>query len=268
MRWSKTVTLVEAHAEGETGRIVTSGVTNIPGTTMVDKLSYMNNEGDSLRRFLVCEPRGCAQMSTNLLLPPTRPEADAGMIVLQGDKAHAMSGSNCICTVTVLLETGILKMKEPETTVVLDTPAGLVSARATCSNGKCERVELEMTPCYVDRIDEKIEVEGIGPVQINTAFGGIFYALVDPAQLDLTIQPKSARALVNAGTKIQRAANSQLDIVHPVNEALNGLSYVMFISHTDDGKLKGGHDFAAWTCRSISLWYWEFCPYGTDVCQK
>ncbi len=239
MRWSKSVTMVEAHAEGEVGRVVTSGVMNIPGDTMSDKLAYMNSEGDPLRRFLVCEPRGYAQMSTNLLLPPTRPEADAGMIVLQGDKAHAMSGSNSICLVTVLLETGIIAMKEPETQVVLDTPAGLVSARATCENGKCKRVELEMTPCYVDQIDQVIEVEGLGSVQLTIAFGGIFYALVDPSQLGLAIEPNSARALVDAGSRIQRAANQQLSILHPENSALNGLSYVMFISYTADGSLKG-----------------------------
>ncbi len=239
MRWSKTVTMVEAHAEGEVGRVITSGLINIPGESMVDKLAYMNGEGDSLRRFLVCEPRGYAQMSTNLLVPPTRSDADAGMIVLQGDKAHAMSGSNCICTVTVLLETGIVAMKEPETKVVLDTPAGLVVARATCADGKCERVELEMTPSFVDQMDQEIEVDGLGLVTLSVAFGGIFYALVDPAQLDLEIDPKSARTLADVGSRIQRAANQQLSIIHPENPELNGLNYVMFISQTNDGNLKG-----------------------------
>ncbi len=239
MRWKKSVTMVEAHAEGEVGRIVTSGIIDIPGSTMVEKLNYMNTDGDGLRRFLVFEPRGYAQMSTVLIPPPTVPEADAGMIVLQGDKAHGMSGSNAICTVTVLLETGIVEMKEPETTVVLDTPAGLVSARALCSNGKCQSVELEMTPCYVDQADVEIEVEGFGTVPIDIAFGGIFYALVDPATVDLTIDQESARALVDVGSKIHTAANSQLEISHPEFPALNGLSYVMFISRTADGRLKG-----------------------------
>ena len=239
MHWSKSVTMVEAHAEGEVGRVVTAGVINIPGSTMIEKLHYMNNDGDALRRFLVYEPRGCAQMSTVLLLPSTTPEADAGMIVLQGDKAHAMSGSNAICTVTVLLETGIIEMKEPVTEVVLDTPAGLVSAKAHCLHGKCEHVELEMTPSYVDNMDVEIEVQGYGKVVISIVFGGIFYALVDPSTVGLSIEPDFARSLVDAGSKIQRAANQQLEIFHPEFEALNGLSYVMFISNTDDGKLKG-----------------------------
>ena len=111
MRWSKTVTMVEAHAEGEVGRIVTAGVLDVPGRTIADKLKYLNEVDDSLRRFLVFEPRGAAQMSTCLLFPPTRPDADVGFIILQPDKAHAMSGSNSICLTTVVLETGILPMQ-------------------------------------------------------------------------------------------------------------------------------------------------------------
>lgn len=239
MRWKKSVTMVEAHAEGEVGRVVTGGIIDVPGTTMVEKLNYMNTDGDDLRKFLVLEPRGYAQMSTLLLLPPTVPQADVGMIVLQGDKAHAMSGSNAICTVTTVLETGIVEMREPETSVILDTPAGLVTARAVCSNGKCQSVELEMPPCYVDSSCVEVEVEGIGRIPIDIAFGGIFYALVDPAEVDLVIDRNSAKALVDVGSRIQRAANAQLEIAHPEFPALNGLSYVMFISKTNDGRLNG-----------------------------
>ncbi len=239
MHWSKTVSMVEAHAEGEVGRVVTNGVLDVPGETMVDKLHYMNSDGDALRRFLVFEPRGYAQMSTVLLVPPTLPQAQAGMLVLQGDKAHAMSGSNAICTATVLLETGIVEMQEPQTTVILDTPAGPVSALAQCSAGKCVNVAIEMPPCYVDTLDAKIDVPGFGQVTISIAFGGIFYALVDPAELGLSIEPESARMLVEAGSEIQRAANHQLQISHPEHRALDGLSYVMFISETADGTLKG-----------------------------
>ena len=239
MHWSKFVTMIEAHAEGEVGRVVTAGIVDLPGSTMLEKLDYMNRDGDSLRKFLVFEPRGVAQMSTVLLLPPTDPRADAGMIVLQGDKAHAMSGSNAMCTVTVLLETGILEMHEPETTVVLDTPAGLVTARARCSNAKCESVEVEMTPSFVDTLDAQVHVDGFGTIKIDIAFGGIYYALVDSAQLGLTIEPKNARKLVDAGITIQRAINNQIDIIHPAHSELNGLTYVMLTSKTSNGDLKG-----------------------------
>jgi proline racemase len=239
MRWKKTVTMIEAHAEGEVGRIVTGGVIDVPGQTMLDKMNYINQVDDSLRRFLVFEPRGYAQMSTNLIFPPTQPDADVGFLILQGDKAHAMSGSNSICLVTVLLETGMIEMQEPETIVTLDTPAGLVRARATCKDGKCERVTLEMTLSYADQLDVVVEVEGLGEITVDISFGGIFYALIDPAQFGLKISPENARKLVDLGSRIHRAVNDQLDIRHPLLEGLEGISYVMFVGHDDDGVMKG-----------------------------
>lgn len=239
MRWKRTVTMVEAHAEGEVGRIVTGGVINVPGASMADKLRHLNEVDDSLRRFLVFEPRGAAQMSTCLIFPPTRQDADVGFLVLQGDRAHAMSGSNAICLTTVLLETGMLEMKEPETVVRIDTASGLVVARARCNAGKCESVELEMNPSYVDRLDTRIDVPGLGPVTLDIAYGGIFYALVDAGQLNLEIRPDMARKLVEAGSAIHRAINAQLDIAHPEISAIRGISYVMFTGTNAAGELKG-----------------------------
>lgn len=239
MRWAKTVTMVEAHAEGEVGRIVTGGVIDVPGRSMAEKLRYLNEVDDSLRRFLVFEPRGAAQMSTCLIFPPTRPDADVGFLILQGDRAHAMSGSNSICLVTVLLETGMLPMTEPETIVRIDTASGLVTARAQCRNGKCERVTLEMTPSYADRLDAVVDVEGLGKIKLDIGYGGIFYALIDPAQLGLEIRPEQARKLVEAGSAVHRAVNAQLEIAHPEIEAMRGISYTMFVSRNAEGQLKG-----------------------------
>ena len=239
MQWKKTITMVEAHAEGEVGRIVMSGVNDIPGDTMLEKMNYINQVDDSLRRFLVFEPRGYAQMSTNLIFDPINKDADIGFLILQGDKAHAMSGSNSICLVTVLLETGRIEMKEPETTVILDTPAGIVRATASCKNGKCVRVSLDMTPSYADQLDAIIDVEGLGKVSVDIAFGGIFYALIDPSQFDLKILPENARQLVDIGTRIHRAVNEQLEISHPELESIKGISYTMFVGHDDEGEMKG-----------------------------
>jgi proline racemase len=239
MRWKKTVTMVEAHAEGEVGRIVTGGVIDVPGATVADKLKHLNEVDDSLRRFLVFEPRGAAQMSTCLTFPPTRLDADIGFIILQGDRAHAMSGSNCICLTTVVLETGMLEMTEPETIVRIDTASGLVVARAECRNGKVERVHLQMNPSYADRLDAEVEVPGYGTVRLDIAYGGIFYALVDPAQLGLEITPEMAKRLVEAGSAIHRAVNATLDIRHPEIDAIRGISYVMMVGHNAAGELKG-----------------------------
>ena len=136
-------------------------------------------------------------MSTNLTLPPTRDDADVGLIILPGDRAHAMSASNAICAVTVLLETGRLTMREPETLVRLDTPAGLVTATAACREGKCETVALDMVPSFVEALDVPVEVPGLGTVRADVAFGGVYFALVEAAPLGLEIAPASARRATN-----------------------------------------------------------------------
>ncbi len=235
MRWQKTVTLVDAHAEGEIGRVVTGGAIDVPGKTVLEKMDHINTVDDSLRRFLVFEPRGTAQMSTNLLMPPSRPDADAAFLVLQSDKAHAMSGSNCMCVVTVMLENGMVPMHEPETIVTLETPAGLVTATAACHDGKCETVTLDMPFSYADRLDVALDVPGVGQVRIDISFGGVFYALVDPSHIGLAIAPDQARRLVAAGSEIHRAVNRQLKIAHPEIPSIKGIAYVMFVDRTEDG---------------------------------
>ncbi|HQZ13197.1 MAG TPA: proline racemase family protein [Devosia sp.] len=239
MRWKKTLTMVEAHAEGEVGRIVTGGVIDVPGATIADKLRHLNEVDDSLRRFVVFEPRGAAQMSTVLTFPPTRPDADVGFIILQPDKAHAMSGSNAICLTTVLLETGMLEMKEPETIVRIDTASGLVTARAACKDGKVERVTLEMNPSFAERLDVPVDVPGHGRVMVDIAYGGIYYALCDVEQLGLEIAPDAAKKLVEVGTAIHRALNATLDLRHPEIPEVNGISYVMMTGRNAAGELQG-----------------------------
>jgi len=166
MRWKKTLQLIEVHAEGEVGKVCTSGFPQIPGDSVADKLAWMNStaEGNSIRKLLTLEPRGALAGSINVLLTPSDPKADAAFFVMQADQTHAMSGSNSMCMVTALLETGVVEMQEPETTVVLETAAGLVSATATCKEGKCERVALEMTPAYVEELDAEIETEEWGTI--------------------------------------------------------------------------------------------------------
>lgn len=239
VKWKRTLTLIDAHAEGEVGRVVTAGVPLIPGASMMDKMNYLNEVDDSIRRFCVFEPRGCAQMSTNLLLPPTRQDADAGFLIMQGDKVHSMSGSNCICVVTVLLETGLLEMHEPQTVVRLDTPAGLVTAYARCHDGKCEEVTLQMVPSFVERLDHCVEVPGLGSVTVDIAFGGLFYGLIDVDQFGLEIVPDNARRLVEIGSQIHRALKESLEVCHPQSPALTGISYVMFTGHKKDGAMVG-----------------------------
>ena len=239
MRWSRAVTMIEAHAEGEVGRVVTGGLPNIPGRTLPEQMRYLNEVDDSLRRFLVFEPRGSAQMSTNILVPKTLGKADAAFMILQPDKVHAMSGSNCICVATVLLETGMVPMREPETVLHLETPAGLIKATAQCKNGKCERVSLEMTPSFVERLDHVAEVPGLGRVKLDIAYGGCFYALVDAAQFGLAIEPGNARKLVDIGMRTQQALNRSTDVAHPEIPEIRGISYTMLIGWNAEGQPTG-----------------------------
>jgi len=246
---------VDVHCAGEIGRVVTSGVLDIPGATMADKLDHLNKGDDSLREFLTSEPRGNPAGSFCLLLPATVPEADAGFIVLQPDQAHAMSGSNAMCAVTAILETGMKPMVEPETVVTLDTAAGLVKATATCENGKVTRVALDMPPSFVARKGATIETEDFGTITYDICFGGVFYALVDVDQIGLTISPENARDLATQGVTLRNLIAEIEDAPHPTTPALNGLAYVMFRSTDPDGVIR--------TCTTLRPGRADRSPCGT-----
>ncbi|MEH6812878.1 MAG: proline racemase family protein [Motiliproteus sp.] len=237
MRWKKKISVLGVHAEGEIGRVITGGVLDIPGKTMMDKMNYLNTEDDSIRRFALFEPRGFSQMTVNLLLPPTQPDADAGFIPMQPDCAHALSGSNSMCVTTALLETGMVEMNEPETKVVLDTPAGLVTATAQCKDGKCESVSLEMVPSFVEALDQTIDVEGLGKIKVDIAYGGCYFAVVDANALGLKLVPSEARELVDLGTRIKLAAAAQIRVQHPLYPSLNSIEYAIFTGNYD-GELR------------------------------
>jgi proline racemase len=144
-----------------------------------------------------------------------------------------MSGSNCICVVTALLELGMLEMVEPETTVVLDTPAGLVTARAQCSDGRCQNVSLDMVPSFVEQLDAPIETADFGLIKADIAFGGVYYALVDVDQVGLSIAPQSARELATQGVRLKGLFNEQVKVCHPLFKELNEVAYVMFRNRVD-----------------------------------
>ena len=239
MRWTRAVTMIEAHAEGEVGRVVTGGLPMIPGGSPAAQMRHLNEVDDRLRRFLVMEPRGGAAMSTNILVPKSMAQADAAFMILQPDKVHAMSGSNSICVTTVLLETGMVPMREPETVVQLETPAGLVKATAECRDGKCVRVMLDMTPAFVEALDHVAEVPGLGRVKLDIAYGGCFYALVDAAQFRLEIKPENARKLVDIGMRVQQVLNRTVEVVHPEIPEIRGISYTMLTGWNAQGQPTG-----------------------------
>jgi proline racemase len=241
MRSTRSYTAVEVHAEGEQGTCYLGSVFEVPGTTMGEKLRHINDVDDSIRRFLCNEPRGRPQASANLVFPSAHPEADAGFIICQADRAHAMSGSNTICVVTALLETGMVAMTEPQTTVVLETAAGLIRATATCRDGRCERVSFDGVPSFVEALDVPLSVPGLGELTVDVAYGGCYYVLADPAQFGVKLDRASARQVVDAGTAISLAARQSIQVQHPDIPEIDFISYVMLVGDDDpaNGSLRG-----------------------------
>lgn len=254
MRWSRTIQTVDVHCEGEIGRVITGGVLNVPGATMAEKLHHLNAVDDGLRRWLCSEPRSGPAGSFCLLTPACDPAADVGFIVLQPDQAHAMSGSNAICATTALLETGMVPMVEPVSVVTLDTAAGLVVATADCKDGKVVRVTLDMPPSFLAK-EGVIETAEWGAVTYDLCFGGVFYALVDVEQVGLTIVPEKARELAMIGVELRNRIAAVEPAVHPLEPALNGLSYVMFRSDEPDGAVR--------TCTTMRPGRVDRSPCGT-----
>jgi proline racemase len=228
MRWSKTVTVVGCHSEGEVGRVITGGVLPPPGKTMFERMKHLEAKADDLRQMLLFDPRGAVTHSVNFVLPPCHPDADVGVVVMESNFYVPMSGSNTIFTATVVLETWMVLMREPETKLIFDMPGGLVCVVATCRSGKCEQVTFRNVPCFVWHLDRVIEVSGIGQVTVDVVYGGMIYAIVDAAKLGFAIVPKEARDLVAVGERIKAAAAEQLSVVHPENPDIHTINQTLF----------------------------------------
>lgn len=224
MRISNMITAVDLHACGEPGRVIISGVLDVPGKTMFEKKVYLETKADGLRKRMLREPRGYPAANCNLILPPTRPEADAGMIIMEQVEYPPMSGTNTICVVTALLETGIIPAREPITKLVLDTPAGLVQVEAEIRDLQVVRVTFENVPSFAVHLDQSIEVPHIGPVKVDVAYGGMFYVIADATALGLRLTPDEGREIVRIGEMVKAAAREQLPVAHPENPAIAGVS--------------------------------------------
>src|SRR6476659_2272016 len=182
MRAQRAITVVGCHAGGEVGNVVVGGVLPPPGETVFEQMQALARD-DSLRRLLLREPRGSVAVHANLIVPATRPDCDAGFIIMEPTEYPAMSGSNTICVATVLLETGMVEMREPETVLRLEAPAGVVEVRAACRDGRVESIELTNVPSFATHLDAQIEVESLGTLTVDVAFGGMWYAIADAAAL-------------------------------------------------------------------------------------
>lgn len=216
MRSNKIIHIVGCHAEGEVGDVIVGGVAPPPGDTLWEQSRFIAKD-ETLRNFVLNEPRGGVFRHVNLLVPPKSPKAQMGWIIMEPEDTPPMSGSNSICVSTVLLETGILPMVEPETKMTLEAPGGLVEVTASCKDGKVEKVTVQNVPSFADKLDATLEVAGLGTITVDTAFGGDSFVMASAQELGFAITPDEARDLAEIGIKITNAANEQLGFHHPTN---------------------------------------------------
>ena len=212
---SRIVQVVHVHAEGEVGDVVVAGVAPIPGSSVWEQSRFIASD-DSLRQFLLNEPRGGVFRHYNLLVPPVSPNSDMGFIIMEPEDTPPMSGSNTICVATVLLETGIVPMREPVTDLVLESPGGLVQVRAECLGGKVTSVTLQNLPSFVVHEREFIDVMGYGSVEVTTAFGGDSFVMARASDHGFELKPSEAAVLARFGMLLRSAANTQLNFDHPL----------------------------------------------------
>ncbi len=227
MRTSKIIHVVTCHAEGEVGDVIVGGVAPPPGGTLWEQSRFIAKDG-ALRNFVLNEPRGGVFRHVNLLVPAKDPRAQMGFIIMEPEDTPPMSGSNAICVATVLLDAGILPMREPQTHLVLEAPGGLIAVTAECRNGKAERVSIENAPSFADRLDAPLEVKGLGSLKVDVAYGGDSSVIVDAGVLGFMIAPDEARDLAEMGVRIIAAANEQLGFSHPEANDWDHISFCQF----------------------------------------
>ena len=227
MRSTKTIHVISAHAEGEVGDVIVGGVLPPPGDTIWDQSRWIARD-QTLRNFMLNEPRGGVFRHVNLLVPPIHPSADAAWIIMEPEDTPPMSGSNSICVATVLLDAGLVPMQEPETHMVLEAPGGLVHVRAECKNGKAERIHVQNVPSFAADLDQSLEVEGIGTLTVDTAYGGDSFVVVDAAALGFALTADEAHDIAKLGVRITNAANDQLGFSHPENPDWRHISFCLF----------------------------------------
>lgn len=242
MQTSKIIHVVSCHAEGEVGDVIVGGVAPPPGETLWEQSRWLARD-QKLRNFLLNEPRGGVFRHINLLVPPKNPQAQMGFIIMEPEDNPPMSGSNSICVSTVLLETGIIPMQEPETKMILEAPGGLIEVTALCKGGKVRRITIRNVRSFVDRMGASLEVKNLGTITVDTAYGGDTFVIVDAEKIGFKITPDEARELVETGIKITHAASEQLGFYHPENPDLKHISFCLFAAplKKENGSCLGRH---------------------------
>jgi proline racemase len=241
VRASRVFSAVDSHTEGMPTRVVTGGVGVVPGATMNERRLHFMAEMDGVRQLLVNEPRGHAAMSGAILQPPTRPDADWGVLYIEVSGCLPMCGHGTIGVATVLVETGMVTVTEPETVIRLDTPAGLVVARVAVRDGHADGVTLENVPAYCDRLDDVLHVPGFPggarDVPYSLAFGGNFYAVVELDDVGLPFDRAHQHDIAAAGLAVMDALNTTAPPHHPTIDGVDHCHHVEFLAPGSDARL-------------------------------
>lgn len=245
MEQDSAIEIVCCHAAGEVGDVIVGGVEPPAGETLWEQSRALDVKG-GLKDFVLNEPRGGVFRHANLLVPPKHPRADAGFLIMEPETLPPMSGSNTMCVTTVLLETGILPMREPETHLTLETPGGLVNVTAQCSEEKVTSVTLKNLPSFADRLDAALDVPGLGTLKVDIAFGGDSFVVVSAHAAGFSLTPDEARDLTETGMKITAAAQEQIGFQHPTLNGMNEITFCLFADsvETDAGRLSSRHAVA------------------------
>ncbi len=239
MRSTKTIHVVSCHAEGEVGDVIVGGVAPPPGQTLWEQRNWIAKD-QTLRNFVLNEPRGGVFRHVNLLVPPKHPDAQMGWIIMEPEDTPPMSGSNSICVATVLLDSGIIPMVEPITEMVLEAPGGLIRVRAECRDGKARSITVKNLPSFAGDVGVILNVPGIGELIVDTAYGGDSFVVVDAKALGFNLEAPEAGRLAELGVRITDAANYQLSFHHPENAEWDHFSFCLFAGPLErkDGQLR------------------------------
>ena len=257
MRARRVLQAVDSHTEGMPTRVITGGVAPIPGATMLERKEHFERHLDGLRLLLMREPRGHSAMSGAILQPPLRDGADMGVVFIEVSGCLPMCGHGTIGVCTVLVETGMVEVREPETVIRLDTPAGLVEARVAVDAGRATAVTLRNVPAFVSALDRTVDVGGV-ELRYDMAFGGNFYALVDAAQAGVAVDPANADALIARGAEVMAAIEAADRPVHPADPRIAGCRHVIFHEPGRDGA-------SAVAATSIHPGWLDRSPCGTGT---
>jgi proline racemase len=236
MRARRVFHAVDSHTEGMPTRVIVGGIGVIPGATMFDRRRHFMEHMDDLRTLLMYEPRGHSAMSGAILQPPTRPDADWGVLFIEVSGCLPMCGHGTIGVATVLVETGMVEVTEPVTTIQLDTPAGLVRADVAVENGEARAVTIQNVPSFTIGLDRVAHVEGLGEVRYDMAFGGNFYAMVELESLGIPFDRARKDEILRAGLSIMAAINAEDEPVHPENDEIRGCHHVQLVAPGSDGR--------------------------------